>query len=339
MNSGGILFLGSSESIGNYDELFSAIDKKWKIYQRKDARTSFLVSKLTLVPVSAGDASQVSIKSLSTEFQVGNIARQIERLLLNRYAPVSIIINEYGKIVYIHSRTGKYFELSTGQPSWNIIEIARDGLRLPLILSLRKAIKKGESVVICSGIRVKTNSDYETIDLKLEKIIEAESLRDLFLVTFHPQIEENTAQLADNTTPIIIDKPNKEQKLEHDLLFAKESLRTIIEELETANEELKSSNEELKSTNEELQSANEDLETAKEEMQSLNEELDTVNSELQNKVELLSDTNDDMQNLLNSTDIAIIFLDCNLKIKRFTRQATNIIKLVDSDVGRSGFNS
>ena len=335
LNSGGILFLGSSESIGNYDERFSAIDKKWKIYQRKDARTSFLVSKLSLVPVSAGDASQVSIKSLGTEFQVGNIARQIERLLLNRYAPVSIIINEYGKIVYIHGRTGKYFELSTGQPSWNIIEIARDGLRLPLILSLRKAIKKGETVVICSGIRVKTNSDYETIDLKLEKIIEAESLRDLFLVTFHPQIEENTAQPADNTIPILIDKPNKEQKLEHDLLFAKESLRTIIEELETANEELKSSNEELKSTNEELQSTNEDLETVKEEMQSLNEELDTVNSELQNKVELLSDTNDDMQNLLNSTDIAIIFLDCNLKIKRFTRQATNIIKLVDSDVGRS----
>ena len=336
LNPGGILFLGTSESIGNFDDLFSAIDKKWKIYQRKDTRVSFPVSKLSLLPVSAKELSKATFKSLSSEFQAGNIARQIERLLLDRYAPVSVIINEHGKIVYIHGRTGKYLEPSMGQPSWNIIEMAREGLRLPLVSLLRIATKKGETQIISSGLRVKTNGEYETIDLKLEKIIEPESLRDLFLVSFHPHIKENTIQLADRTekASILINKPDEKEQLEQELFFTKESLRATIEELETSNEELKSTNEELQSTNEELQSSNEELETAKEEMQSLNEELNTVNSELQNKIESLSETNDDMQNLLNSTDIATIFLDCNLKIKRFTRQAKNIIKLIDSDIGR-----
>jgi two-component system, chemotaxis family, CheB/CheR fusion protein len=136
--------------------------------------------------------------------------------LLDRYAPVSVIINEHGKIVYINGRTGKYLEPSTGQPSWNIIGMAREGLRLPLVSSLRMAAKKGETEIISSGLRVKTNGDFETIDLKLEKIIEPESLRDLFLVFFHPHIKENTIHLADRIekASILINKPDEKEQLE-----------------------------------------------------------------------------------------------------------------------------
>jgi len=330
------LFLGSSESIGHFDNLFLAIDKKWKIYQRKNTRATFFVSKPGQFSTSIGESSRAPLTMPGSEIQESNLARQIERLLLNCFVPVSVIINEQGSIIYIHGRTGKYLEPSAGQPNMNIIEMAREGLRLPLVSSLRLAAKKGETEIISSGLRVKTNGDFETVDLKLKKIIDPEALRDFFVVSFYPAMTENKAQPADSTKTdsILFNKADEKEQLEQELFFTKESLRTTIEELETANEELKSSNEELQSINEELQSSNEELETAKEEMQSLNEELNSVNSELQNKIETLSDTNDDMQNLLNSTDIATIFLDSHLKIKRFTRQATAIIKLIEADVGR-----
>ncbi|MDD5633557.1 MAG: PAS domain-containing protein, partial [Methylococcales bacterium] len=337
LSPGGILFLGSSESIGTFEYLFTAIDKKWKIYQRKDTHISFPLSKFSLLPeTGSGLPPPMPFSSLASEFQQGAIARQIERLLLDRYAPVCVIINEHGKIVYIHGRTGKYLEPSTGQPSWNMIEMAREGLRLPLVSALRLATKNGETEVINSGLKVKTNGGFETLDLKLEKILDPEPIRDLFLVSFYPQAKEDKIQPPDSAGKVLIhiDQASEKNQLEQELFFTKESLRITIEELETSNEELKSTNEELQSTNEELQSSNEELETAKEEMQSLNEELNTVNSELQNKVESLTQTSDDMQNLLNSTDIALIFLDSKLKIKRFTRKAKTIIKLIDSDIGR-----
>ncbi|MDD5462396.1 MAG: chemotaxis protein CheB [Methylococcales bacterium] len=337
LNPNGFLFLGTSESIGNFDDFFAPVDRKWKIYQRKNTRINFPAARISQLPTRVRESSKVSFKALSSEFQTGNIARQIERILLDRFAPASVIVNEHGKILYIHGRTGKYLEPSIGQPNWNIIEMAREGLRLPLASSLRLAAKKDEAEIVSSGLRVKTNGDYEIIDLKLEKIFEPEALRDLFLVSFHPQkTVENKITIFGGAKPssIFLEKSVGKEQLEQELFFTKESLRATIEELGTSNEELKSSNEELQSTNEELQSINEELETAKEEMQSLNEELNTVNGELQNRVESLSDVNDDMQNLLNSTDIATIFLDRNLKIKSFTRPARAIIKLIDSDIGR-----
>ncbi|MDO9163778.1 MAG: CheR family methyltransferase [Methylococcaceae bacterium] len=332
----GILFLGSSESIGNFEDRFLTLDKKWKIYQRKNIRVPFPVSKLSSLPLIEQESSTEPFKALSSEFQTGNIAKQIERLLLERYVPVSVIINEHGKIIYIHGKTGNYLEPTTGQPNWNIVEMAREGLRMPLVASLSKATKTSESEIISSGLKVKTNGDFATIDLTVTKIAEPESLRDLFLVSFQPQKLKDVIQppIKTLTSSTEVDNTLEKEQLEQELYFTKESLRATIEELQTSNEEIKSSNEELQSTNEELQSSNEELETSKEEMQSLNEELNTVNSELQNKVERLSEINDDMQNLMNSTDIATIFLDNQLQIKRFTRPAKNIFKLIDSDIGR-----
>ncbi len=334
LKPGGLLFLGTSESIGNFDHLFSIIDKKSKIYQRKYLQAGLPISKPRLLPTSAKNISSMDHESHKPASQPGQIARQIEKLLLERYTPVCIIINENGKIIYIHGHTGNYLEPAQGQPNWNIIEMAREGLLVPLATSLRKAQKKGDMEIINNGIRVKTNNGFETIDLKLVRILEPEALQDLFLVSFHPH-QKDSDSLADEQaiSPILINKNDKEQ-LAHELLSTKKSLRETIEELETSNEELKSTNEELQSTNEELQSSNEELETSKEEMQSLNEELNTINSELQTKVDALSKINDDMQNLLNSTNIATIFLDNNLKIRRFTKSAINIVHLINSDIGR-----
>ncbi|MDD5578550.1 MAG: chemotaxis protein CheB [Methylobacter sp.] len=333
LNPGGILFLGSSESIGTYDDLFSVIDSKWKIYQRNSGPSTFPPSRLGAY-ITKDDSSQIPpLKSLSIESQAGTLVRQIERILLEHFAPVSLIINEHGKIFYIHGRTGNYLEPTPGQPSWNIIEMAREGLRIPLLNALSRVNKKGENEIISSGLRVKTNGDFETIDLMLVRIRHPEGLKDLFLVSFQPHKKETRIPHSPQKKVPAATNEDKEQ-LEQELAFIKESLRASVEELQTANEKLKASNEELQSTNEELQSSNEELETSKEEMQSLNEELNTVNSELQNKVEMLSHANNDLQNLLNSTDIATIFLDTDLKIRRYTQPVKNLIKIIDSDIGR-----
>jgi two-component system CheB/CheR fusion protein len=174
------------------------------------------------------------------------------------------------------------------------------------------------------------------VRLTVVKLTEPESVRDLLLVTFALEPTAHTLASARGALPRTKGSPpaGRVPELERELQHTKETLQSTVEELQTSNEELKSTNEELQSTNEELQSANEELETSKEEMQSLNEELQTVNAQLQGKLDDLAQANDDMQNLLNSTNIATIFLDQQLRIKRFTAEATKLVKLIPSDVGR-----
>ena len=329
LKPGGLLFLGSSESIGPFADLFEVVDKKWKIFRRKEAVPA-IHPVMTFPALPPARDPAIRPATMSRPAREPNIASAVDHLLLARFAPSSAVVTDRGEVVYIHGRTGNYLEPSSGQPRNNILDMAREGLQLELASALRQAVSRDHEVVR-EGIQVKTNGHFTRVDLSVTRIQEPESLRGLLLVSFRPRPD-----LPDTPEESKAGEPDdgRVRDLERELKCTKESLQTTIEELETANEELKSANEELQSTNEELQSTNEEMETAKEEMQSLNEELTTVNAEMQSKVDDLSRTNDDMQNLLNSTEVATIFLDRDLNIKRYTEQARELINLIQTDVGR-----
>jgi two-component system CheB/CheR fusion protein len=330
LRPGGMLFLGSSETVGMFSEIFTPVHARWKIFMRKESPLSTRrLARITDLPyppepehtLSAHDTKQLNEKMPS-------ITELAQKLMLTQHVPPSLIVNECGEIFFIHGRTGLYLEPPQGQPhgKQNIFEMAREGLQLPLIAVIRKATTQ-DAEVLHKGIRMHGDGADHFINLRACKIVEPEALRGLIWVMLEKEDDES---LLTATAPI----PQENDQLESELRFVKQSLQNSIEELETANEQLKSTNEELQSTNEELQSANEELETAKEEMQSLNEELQTVNEELENKIQDLSHANDDMKNLLNNTGIATLFLDNNLNIKRFTVQAKKIINLIPADAGR-----
>ena len=333
LKPGGLLMLGPSETIGGFGELFTTVDKKWKIYRRRETAVVHGLPEIPAQPVVSGCDSLPPADNPTAP--PARLSVQIEKLLLSRFAPAAVIVNERGDIAYLHGRTGMYLEPPAGQPSLNIHAMAREGLQIELASALRQAMVH-EDEVLREHVRVKTNGDFACVDLGVSRITEPETMRGLLLVTFRPTPPPPPKKAAGGKRGKSGDPADdgRVQKLERELQYSNESLQTTVEELETSNEELKSTNEELQSTNEELQSSNEELVTSKEEMQSLNEELSTVNSELQSKVDELSRVNDDMQNLLNSTDIATLFLDTDLHIKRYTERAMKVIKLIPSDIGR-----
>jgi two-component system CheB/CheR fusion protein len=329
LKPGGFLFLGSSETIGGFTDLFSSVDKKWKIFKRKKAASAgHVVVELPVTPPL--DSDYEFGRKEPTEIGVAQLA---EKNLLVHYAPPSVVINETGVILYIHGRTGKYLEPAPGEARLSICEMAREGLKLELPSAIRKATSHKKEVTY-KGLKVKGNGVTQTINLIVRPMLEASSPPGLMMVVFE-----------DLTPAIMEESPEKKgipkkkvdervEAVEKELQYTKENLQTTIEELETANEELKSTNEELQSTNEELQSTNEELETSKEEQQSMNEELTTVNTELQGKIEELSKSNNDMKNLLDAIDVPTIFLDNDLCIKRFTSHATRIANFIQTDIGR-----
>jgi two-component system CheB/CheR fusion protein len=329
----GVLFLGSSESISNLGDHFAMANKKWKIFTRKGtALTHALPSEFSSNPARPEAGLDTKVSSGETNWKV-SLSTSIEKMLLKCFVPTSVIVNERGDIAYIHGRTGDFLEAASGQPRLNILEMAREGLRIQLGSALRRAASQKEEVVQ-EGVRVKTNGDFTSVRLAVTKLLDPEPIRGLLLVTFQTGKDRKLPPAPKSTRRSNKPPPDLVGELERELQYTKETLQSTVEQLESSNEELKSTNEEMQSTNEELQSVNEELETSKEEMQSLNEELQTVNAQLQAKVDDLGEANDDMQNLLNSTDIATIFLDQEFKIKRFTSEATKLINLIPSDVGR-----
>jgi chemotaxis methyl-accepting protein methylase/PAS domain-containing protein len=322
LNRNGLLLLGNAETVGNFSHLFEPVNNKARLFRRLDQAQSLpelefpgrvMNSTTTEAPVSE---------------RPENLGQLTDQLIQQTWAPAAVLVNGEGDIVYISGRTGKYLEPAAGKTNMNIHAMAREGLREALTGVIRKALKDPQPVLL-NGLKVGTNGGTQIVNVVVQAIDKPEALRGRVIIVF-----------KDVPTPLPRRRSSKKVESEshaalmQELQQTREALQVTHEEMQTTVEELKSSNEELQSTNEELQSTNEELTTSKEELQSLNEELQTVNAELQSKVDDLTWVRNDMSNLLNSTEIATVFLDNEMKLRRFTTFATKIFKLIPGDVGR-----
>lgn len=331
----GYLFLGSSESVGVFSSLFSEVDRKARLFKRKQYAEHISGYNHPLPPFIdhkiRGDHLE-SIKKKGSEKI--NYKELMDQLLLENYSPSSVIINEKNEILYIHGRTGKYLEPPVGKAELDILKMAREGLHIVLNSAISKA-KSEKTKITYENIRVKINGENTLVNLIIHPITEPEYMEGLFLILFQEsamnlsRLEKEELDVSANGLAQV-----RIEQLEKELHSTRNQLTSTIEQLETTNEELRTTNEEFQSSNEELKSTNEELQTSKEELQSVNEELLTVNNELETKIEELTTANNDLRNLIESTEMATIFLDSDLMIKRFTPPARKIFNLVNHDIGR-----
>ena len=329
LRSEGILFLGTSETIGKFVDLFEIVDRKWKFFRTKRVISTAREEAWAALPWAHTSILREVEDRKPKQTDVATLA---QNTLLETFAPPSVIVNEKGDIQYVHGQTGKYLEPAPGHASLNILDMAREGIKYELRSGIHYAITKAKEKRY-QGLQVKINGGFLPVNLIVKPLNHENETQDLVMVTFEeiPQAMPKVERKKEK--PVL--KPDKRvRELEQELAYTRETLQATIEELQASNEELKSANEELQSTNEEFQSTNEELETSREELQSVNEELVTVNSELQAKIDLLSQTENDMKILLDSTKIGIIFLDNHLSIKRFTAETTRILNLIPTDIGR-----
>jgi two-component system CheB/CheR fusion protein len=324
------MLLGSSETLGTLNYLFKSVDDKLKIYQRTAIAKQ--APELFNFPSSFSRTTETNMEKNIPVNTPQNIEALADKLLLQNFSPPGVLVTEMGDIIYISGRTGKYLEPAVGKANLNIFAMLREGLRTEFPGAFSKAIVKKEAVVL-HNLKVGTNGGSQNINLTIKWIEKPEQLKGMVMIIFSdlPKLPDPTGRKkkGEGSTDSL-----RQIELEEELKHTREEMQNSMEEMQTTHEELKSSNEELQSTNEELQSANEELTSSKEEMQSLNEELQTVNAELQSKIDDYSRVNNDMNNLLNSTDIATLFLDKDLNIRRYTPQSVKIFKLIKSDIGR-----
>lgn len=326
LRAGGALVLGGSETVGRWHMLFSPLSAKSRLYWRSDdARGDRPVD----FPVHRRAALRTTTlpSTVPPPTHLPNLQSLADHVLLQQFSPPAVLVNEGGDIVYVSGHTGRYLEPAAGKANWNIHVMARPGIRTQLAVALRAALQEKKPVEL-HGLRLEEDA-HRVLDVTLQAIQEPKALEGMVMIVFR----EFAAQPADKRgrkRPAGALDPS----LGDELIRSREEIRALRQEMHASQEELQATNEELQSTNEELQSANEELTTSKEEAQSMNEELQTINSELQSKLDDLALAQSDMQNLLNSTDIATLFLDNDLNVRRFTEKVTRFIHLREGDIGR-----
>lgn len=325
LRPGGVLLLGESETVGRFSSLFAPLDPKSRLYLRNDNAT---IAGSVDFPVNCSlpraTTQELTVSQPLTP--LANLQSLADQVLLQEFSPPAVLVNEQGDILYISGRTGKYLEPAAGKANWNIHVMVRPTIRTQLAAALRQALQE-EKLIELHGLRVENDAPL-TVDVTVRALQEPRALQGTVMIVFRdvapPATKGKRRQGAGSVGPAI----------DAELARAREEIRALRQEMRASQEELQSANEKLQSTNEELQSANEELTTSKEESQSMNEELQTINAELHSKLDDLALAQSDMQNLLNSTDIATLFLDNALNVRRFTERITRIIHLREGDIGR-----
>jgi chemotaxis methyl-accepting protein methylase len=327
LNPGGVLLLGSSETIGEFTDYFSPLDDKARLYRRNDfhVETRPVVFPPAFPP---GVKTPLSAKASKPALNLQSLADQ---LLLQKYSPAAVLVNDKGDILYISGRTGKYLEPAAGKVNWNIFVMAREGLRYELNHLFQKALQQKDAVTL-KNVAVRTDGEMQTVDITVQAMVEPEALKGSVMIVLKDVEAPPEAKVSDK------DKWSSPgtvlSKMEQELQQAQQEVRIARDEMQIFREEAKSANEEMQSMNEEMQSTNEELQSTNEEMQSTNDEMQTLNHELNAKVGDLSRANNDMKNLLDSTELTTLFLDKALNVRLFTTGSNKVFRLRRGDVGR-----
>ncbi len=331
---GGYLLLGSSESVGPASALFSLLPGRSRIYRRLDVPTPALPSGMpSAFSQSSLRSAAVALQGAGASGMAPDLQLLVEQLVLANYAPAAALVSHKGELLYFSGKTGKYLEPAAGKPTLNLFAMARDGLKQALSEAFYRAVRESQ-VATLKRVRIQNAGPANYVDVVVQPLSEPVALSGTVLIVFKDVTAPSPRRPRMAADAAVSEALRVEAALQ-ELQHAREDARSTREEMQTSQEELKSTNEELQSTNEELQSTNEELTTSKEELQSMNEELQTINNELRFKVAEVSRASNDMRNLLDSTEIAILFLDETLHVRRFTPSTTKIFKLIPGDAGRA----
>jgi two-component system, chemotaxis family, CheB/CheR fusion protein len=335
LKPGGYLMLGGSENLGAFVDYFTLLDKKNKIYQKKRSGARMITY------FSGGDSAPHKVEPAQpAKFQQPaalSVEKAVEQTLLSRFAPASIVVNSEMEIVQFWGKTGAYLEPASGNPTFSLSKMAREGLLVDLRAALNKAMREN-TTVRREGISIQSNGGTREIDLEVIPI-RGEAARDRFYVVAFQDVMAHDAGPArgkkrKGKAAGPPSQARERERADREVNQLREQLQALIEDHETTLEEYKSANEEVLSSNEELQSTNEELETAKEELQSTNEELTTLNEELQNRNTELALANNDLLNLFANVNIPVVIVANDLRIRRFTPPAQKLLNLLPGDIGR-----